>query len=163
MKRFLSVLLLTAIIGGAGTVATAQSAPSPAPSAAVVQPTVAPASAPIIVDPSVAAVDKAVPNQDANTLISQFFTLLATGKVGAAISCLILLLTYLFKVQFVDKGKIGSGSLPWLAIALGVICGVASNVMLGASPLAAAEAILFSGPMASTAWSAILKLVLKKA
>jgi hypothetical protein len=114
------------------------------------------------INPAVQAIDNSVPTQDANSLIAQFFSLLAAGKVTAAVGVLVVLLTFLFRKYFVDTNKVGSGALPWLSVALGAIFGIGSNLILGASPLAAAEAILFAGPMASTLWSGLLKLVVKK-
>lgn len=151
-KKLMNVLLVSLFLGiNFGPSLVLAQASSPAPVIASPTPNV-----------TVTQIDNAVPAQDANSLIGQIFSLLATGKVTAAVGALVVLLTYLFRKYYVDTGKVGSGTLPWLSMVLAGLFAVGSNLLLGATPLAAAEAFLFAGPTASTLWSAIFKLVAKK-
>lgn len=112
--------------------------------------------------PSPASLVGVVPDQDVNSLVSQIFAAFAAGKLAVGISAIVVLCTFIFRKYVVDAGKLGSGSLPWVSVVLGIVFGIASNVLFGASPAAAASAILLSGPIASSLWSNVLKLVLHK-
>jgi hypothetical protein len=157
MSKFKS--LLAALIITVSTVPFLALAQAPSPAASVVA---APSATPTAAIQVVAPAGQTVPDQDANSLLSQIFALASAGKWTAAIGALVVLCTYLVRKNFVDTNKIGSGSLPYVSLLLGALFGVGSNLLLGASPLAAAEAILFAGPVASHLWSAIFKLAVKK-
>ena len=150
-KKLIGVLLLTSFVGAMGSVALSQVS-SPAPATASATP-----------NPQIAAIDAAIPAPNVEATVADVFADIAAGKVTMAVASLVLLCTYFFRKYFVDTGKLGSGSLPWVSVGLSIAFGLASNVLLGATPAAAASAVLLSGPIASHLWSSILKLVVSKA
>lgn len=78
--------------------------------------------------------------------------------VGAVLS---LMLTFAFRKFLLPSLKLGSGVLPLVSAALGVIAGVGAAIIGGADMASASMAVL-SGPLASTLWDSLVKYFFKK-
>ena len=72
-----------------------------------------------------------------------------------------LILTLLVKKFLLPKIGVGNGVLPIVSAVLGIVSGVGMAI-LGGAPLGAAAAAVFSGPLASMLWDAVVKYFFKK-
>ena len=144
MKKFILAVITLAAIGGASSLATAQSPAAASPT------------------PSVAATPTPTNATDPTSLTAALLADVSAGKWVMAFAVLILLIVY-YARTYVFQAQLGSGAYPWMSIGLGIVFAIASSVIGGMPAAAAVKIALLSGPAASTLWSSILKLVVSKA